>query len=238
MSDVQTRIQRVTDEVVEKVRTGQLRLRNRYFKKDLEPQKMSRNSIRGEQKLKKTIANADKSVFGRFENEKVEPGDLKLNLSNVKRESRASNQEQPKEFNFYEDPRFDNILEKKRKLNRMKMLNRQRQQQKQINWEKEQRKKLERKRNEEAEHKRKKSQLKQREIEERRRLREELLKSSFSYKFLKNGEPLFKKFERQEHATRTMKTKPPQKNPRVPLEEILNHSKMVEKENQEKQKKR
>lgn len=231
--------------MVDRVRAGTLRLRNRYYCTDLASQlvkqkakKMQRNSIPTEQKARRTIPNADKSVFGRFGNGRVEASDLKLNLSNVKRESKPTGQGNDRELNFFADPRFDSILEKKKKLNRMKVLNRQREQVKQRNRQEEEERRRQRQQQEKAQQKQLKSELKQREIEERRRQREEILKSSFSYKFLKNGNPLFKKIEQQRRASRTMKVKPPPKNYRVPLEEILSHSKTVQMENQERQRRR
>ena len=177
-------------------------------------------------------------MFARLEKDSIEPKDLKLNLSGAKNEMKYSVFDNTKGPNYYEDPRFNKIIESKKILNRVKMQNRKKEVQKmrskQVKEQKEKEKREKRILNERKE----RAELKIQEVEDQKRKRDQILKSSLSYKFLKNTIPLFKQIEKRVGISKNGKTKPVLKNHRVPLEEILTHSRIIKTKQMEKQRER
>jgi hypothetical protein len=189
--------------------------------------------------MKKINHYEDKSMFARIEQGKIQPNDLKLNLSGAKNDLRYSAIENNnKGLNYYEDPRFNKILEEKKKLNKLKLMNKKKEMEKLKIKESEKWKIKKEKQEREKEKKQKKAKIKIQEVIDKRRARQENLKSSLSYKFLKGTIPLFKQIEQKMENTKSIKIKPEKKNHRVPLEEIMTHSKIIKMKQMEKQKER
>jgi hypothetical protein len=197
-----------------------------------------RNSLNSDQKNKKNNQNIDKSMFARLDKDSVEPKDLKLNLSGAKNEMKYSVFDNNKGPNYYEDPRFNKIMEAKKKLNEIKIQNKKKEYLKMKNKENQEIKKKEQIEKRITDQKREKAELKLQEMLEQKRKRDQILKSSLSYKFLKDTIPLFKQIEKKVEQSRNIKIKPNQKNHRVPLKDILTHSRIIKTKQLEKQKER
>ena len=228
--------------MIKNIKKGSLRLRNRYYLANQGCQ--NRNSANGRissskgKSLKKSYRGPEKSVFAKNENDKIEPKDLKLDLSEAKQHANFSTKEKNRGPNYYEDPRFNKIMEDKKKLNKLKIRNKQKELMKSQIKEKEKLKVMQKIELETKEFKKEKAKSKIEEVLKRKKEREDILKSSLSYKFLKNSIPLYKQIELKLMESSLIKSKPAQKNHRVPLEEILNHSKLIKTKQIEKQRER
>ena len=225
----------ITESIVKSLKTGQRRLRNRYylnsqFQACPTPQKGDRDEPRR--------SNLHKSVFAQEGGKDISAKDLKLDLTTAKKRGTRESAEKIRGPNFYQDPRFAKILEEKRKLQRLKLKNREKELARSQLVERKEIEIREKSEQQQIRERQERASTKLQELRDRRREREEVLKSSLSYKFLKNQVPLFKQIERSRIEQGKPKAKAPARNRRMPLEDLLSHSKMFQTKQSEKQRER